>query len=67
MSKCDETVRLMINRENEVINHRVTWLTATQALLFASVSLIWDKADNCRFSNYPSLISLINSERIITL
>lgn len=39
----DETVRTMIHRENEVINHRVTWLTTVQALLFTGLSIVWDK------------------------
>jgi hypothetical protein len=38
-----EIVRTMIHRENEVINHRVTWLTTVQALLFAALSIAWDK------------------------
>jgi len=33
----------MIQRENEVINHRVTWLTTVQGLLFTAVGIVWDK------------------------
>jgi len=33
----------MIQRENEVINHRVTWLTTVQGVLFTAVGIAWDK------------------------
>jgi hypothetical protein len=33
----------MIDRENELINHRITWLTTMQGLLFASLGFAWDK------------------------
>ena len=38
-----DTIRTMIHRENEVINHRVTWLATMQGLLFASLGFAWDK------------------------
>jgi len=33
----------MIHRENEIINHRVTWLATMQGLLFAALGFAWDK------------------------
>jgi hypothetical protein len=41
----EETVRSMIHKENEVINHRVTWLTAVEGFLFAAVGVAWGKSD----------------------
>jgi hypothetical protein len=45
-TRYDETVRLMIHRENEVIHHRVTWLTTIQGLLFAGLGLAWGKQES---------------------
>ena len=42
-SEREEVVRVMIQRENEVINHRVTWLTTVQGLLLTAVGIAWDK------------------------
>lgn len=41
----DEIVRSMIEKENEFINHRITWLMTVQGLLFASLGFAWDKAN----------------------
>lgn len=38
-----DIVRGMIDRENDLINHRVTWLTTTQGLLFAALGFSWDR------------------------
>jgi len=40
-----DVVRSMIDRENELVNHRIGWLTTTQGLLFASLGFAWDKRD----------------------
>jgi hypothetical protein len=40
-----QTVRAMIDRENELVNHRITWLTTGQGLLFAALGFLWDKPD----------------------
>jgi len=37
-----ETVRSMIYKEDEFINHRLTWLVTLQGLLFAALSFAWD-------------------------
>jgi len=37
-------VREMILKENEFINHRLTWLAAIQALLFTALGVVWEKA-----------------------
>ena len=34
-----------IKQENELINHRLTWLGAFQGLLLASLAFAWDKSD----------------------
>ncbi len=38
-----KVIRSMIDRENDLINHRITWLTTIQGLLFASLGFAWDK------------------------
>jgi hypothetical protein len=38
-----EVVRSMIDRENDLINHRITWLTTIQGLLFATLGFAWEK------------------------
>ncbi len=40
-----ETVRSMIDRENELINHRITWLMTIQGLMFAALGFAWEKSD----------------------
>lgn len=40
-----EVIRSMIDKENELINHRITWLTTIQGLLFASLGFAWDKGN----------------------
>ncbi len=39
----DQTIRSMIQHENELVNHRLTWLITGQGLLFAALSFAWDK------------------------
>lgn len=39
----EDVVRTMIHRENEVINHRVSWLATLQGLLFTALAFAWDK------------------------
>ena len=36
-------VRSMIDKENDMIHHRITWLTTLQGLLFAALGFAWDK------------------------
>ena len=48
-------IRSMIQHENELINHRLTWLTTVQGLLFASLGFAWDKPTS------GALISLLCS------
>jgi hypothetical protein len=38
-----ETIRGMIEHENELINNRVSWLMTFQGLLFTCVGFVWDK------------------------
>ncbi len=42
----EEIVRSMIQSENELINHRISWLTTVQGLLFASLGFAWGKPDS---------------------
>jgi vacuolar-type H+-ATPase subunit I/STV1 len=39
-----KTVREMIFKENEFINHRLAWLVTLQGLLFAALGFAWEKA-----------------------
>lgn len=47
--KYEETVRLMIHRENEIIHQRLTWCITIQGFLFAAVGFSWDKAGSKPF------------------
>jgi hypothetical protein len=40
-----ETFREMVRHENELMNHRVSWLLTLQGLLFTALGFAWDKAD----------------------
>jgi len=38
-----ETIRTMIRHENDLVNHRLTWLLTVEGLLLAGISFAWDK------------------------
>lgn len=40
-----ETMRVMSRYENDLINHRIGWLSAFQGFLFAALAFIWDKSE----------------------
>jgi hypothetical protein len=40
-----EIIRNMIRHENELVNHRITWLSQLQGLLFAALGFSWDNQD----------------------
>jgi len=42
-SEREEVVRVMIQRENEVIHHRIAWLATVEAFLFSVLGVAWDK------------------------
>jgi hypothetical protein len=42
----EATIRSMISEENALINHRVTWMSTLQGLLFAALGFAWDKANS---------------------
>jgi hypothetical protein len=75
MCEADQTsiVREMIYKENEYINHRMTWLVALQGLLFTALSfsskdakqLIWIFALLGTGIALSSWLSLIFSEKAI--
>ena len=39
-----ETVRAMVRHENDLINHRVSWLLTIQGFLFAALAFTWEDA-----------------------
>jgi hypothetical protein len=41
----EDTVRQMVRHENELANHRVTWLLTFEGLLFTALSFAWDKQE----------------------
>jgi hypothetical protein len=38
-----EVIRTMIRHENDLVNHRLTWLLALEGFLFAGIGFAWDK------------------------
>lgn len=42
----EDTIRSMISEENALINHRVTWMSTLQGLLFTALGFAWDKANS---------------------
>jgi hypothetical protein len=42
--KYESVVRKMIQHEDAVINHRVTWMCTLNGLLFTAIGLLWDKS-----------------------
>lgn len=60
-SKYEETVRMMIHRENEVIHHRVTWLTTVQGLLFAALGIAWGKPEISPFVALLCILGVLMS------
>lgn len=42
-----ETIRSMIKNENDLINHRLTWMGTSQGLLLAALTFAWDKKGTC--------------------
>ena len=40
-----QIIRSLIEHENELQNHRLTWLMTIQGLLFAALGFAWDKQD----------------------
>lgn len=42
----EDVAREMIRHEDEVINHRVGWLSAWNGLLFTALGILWDKPNN---------------------
>ncbi len=40
-----KTIRYMLQREEDLLNNRISWLMTIQGLLFASLGFAWDKKD----------------------
>ena len=53
-----QVVRSMIDRENDVINHRITWLTTIQGLFFASLGFTWDKPTGAKLIGVLCLLGI---------
>ena len=49
-----EIIRVMIRHENELANHRASWLNAVQGLLFAALAFAWKDVPT-----YPRLVTLL--------
>lgn len=74
IAKCDcnataEIIRGMIKHENELVNHRITWLSHLQGLLFAALGFAWGKENAhwlvycfCLLGCFIALSSLISLE-----
>lgn len=62
-SSCEAAVRDMIKHENELMHHRITWLSTLHGLLFAALAFAWDNKNDAQvlifvFSVLGILISL---------
>jgi hypothetical protein len=57
----EQIVRSMISREDDLINHRMSWLTALNGFLFAALGFSWDKANVKLFLILFSILGLIIS------
>ncbi len=44
-NKMAEIIREMIRHEDCLVNHRITWLSQLQGLMFAAIGFSWDKKD----------------------
>jgi hypothetical protein len=55
-SEFAERIRAMIQREGDLVNHRMTWFLASQSILFAGLGLAWDK--DVKFSIMIAVIGL---------
>ena len=52
-------VRSMIDKENDMIHYRITWLTTLQGLLFAALGFVWGQTTG------TPLIKLLSSLGIV--
>jgi hypothetical protein len=41
----EDVIRQMINAENTVLNHRLTWFATLEGLLFSALGFAWGKPD----------------------
>lgn len=57
----EDTIRLMIHRENEYINQRISWLTTIEGLLFTAVGLSWGKPNANSFIWILAILGIIVS------
>ena len=66
-SDYEVVVRAMIKHENELMNHRITWLSTLQGLLFAALGFAWDKHDAQVLVFIISIIGIVISISSITV
>lgn len=52
----ENTVREMIRNENDMMNHRITWLILVQGLLFTAIGAALDKKD---FASLLLVVSML--------
>src|SRR4051812_15007582 len=45
MEDSEEIMRQMIRHENELMNHRMTWLLTAEGLFFAALAFMWKEPD----------------------
>lgn len=53
-----ETIRSMIDKENDSVNHRITWLITIQGLFFATLGFSWDKPKAIQLIQVLSLLGI---------
>lgn len=56
-----ETIRQMIQHENELMNDRLGWFFTLQGLLLAALGIAWDKPDSRHFINLLAVIGAVSS------
>ena len=59
--KLADLIRSMISREDELINHRMGWLSAFNGLLFVALSFSWKENDAKFLSIALSILGVITS------
>jgi hypothetical protein len=45
MKEQPETIRALIQHENEMTNHRMNWFLILQGFMFAGIAFAWDKSE----------------------
>lgn len=56
-----QIIREMIRHENTLINHRITWFSTLQGLLFTALAFSWDKKDAAGLSYVFAVLGILLS------